>query len=88
MRRFILFRGSSLYGSVDRMLDQLAAALHAGGDRAEIIDATAPGYVSTLQRAIAGGVDGFLGFTGIGLDLRAEGNLYNALDRPLISISR
>jgi hypothetical protein len=86
MRRFILFRGSSLYGSVDRMLDQLAAAFRAAGDRATIIDATAPDYVGELERAIAEGVDAFLGFTGIGLDLRAAGNLYNTLDRPLVSI--
>jgi hypothetical protein len=86
LRRFILFRGSSLYGSVDRMLEQLAAAFRAGGDRTVIIDATAPDYVEQLQRAIAEGVDAFLGFTGIGLDLRAADNLYNSLDRPLVSI--
>ena len=86
MSRFILFRGTSLYGSVDRMLDQLAAAFQADGDDAVIIDATQPDFVAALQRAVAEGVDGFLGLTGIGLDLREENNLYNALDRPFASI--
>jgi hypothetical protein len=86
MPRFILFRGTSLYGSVDRMLDHLAEAFRAEGDQVTIIEATAPDYVATLQRAVAEGVDGFLGMTGIGLDLRAENNLYNALDRPFASI--
>jgi hypothetical protein len=85
--RFILFRGSSLYGSVDRMLESLAAAFIAQGDDAPIVEASGPTYVAHLQRAIAEGpVDAFIGFTGIGLDLRAEGNLYNLLDRPLVSI--
>lgn len=85
--RFILFRGSSLYGSVDRMLDALADALAAQGDEAPIIDAAGPDHLAQLQHAVAEGpVDAFLGFTGIGLDRRAQGNLYNALDRPLISI--
>ncbi|HEV2673692.1 MAG TPA: glycosyltransferase [Aliidongia sp.] len=85
--RFILFRGSSLYGSVDRMLDSLAVALTAQGDAAPIIDATAPDYIIRLQQAITDGpVDAFLGFSGIGLDQRAEGNLYNALEKPLVSI--
>ena len=85
--RFILFRGSSLYGSVDRMLDSLAAALVDQGDVAPIIDATAPDYIVRLQQAITDGpVDAFLGFSGIGLDQRAEGNLYNALEKPLVSI--
>lgn len=85
--RFILFRGSSLYGSVDRMLDSLAAALIALGDAAPIIDATAPDYIVRLQQAITDGpVDAFLGFSGIGLDQRAEGNLYNALEKPLVTI--
>jgi hypothetical protein len=84
--RFILFRGSSLYGSIDRMLDQLAAAFRAEDDLAAVIDATDPDYVLKLQRAVAAGVDAFLGFNGVGLDLRTSGNLYNALDRPLVSI--
>jgi len=86
MSRFILFRGSSLYGSVDRMLDQLAAAFRAEGDEAAIIDAKRPDYVTLLQGAIAEGVDGFIGLTGIGLDLREENNLYNTLDLPFASI--
>jgi spore maturation protein CgeB len=86
MSRFILFRGSSLYGSVDRMLDQIAAAFLAEGDQAAIIDAKRPDYVARLQGTIAEGVDGFIGLTGIGLDLREENNLYNALDRPFASI--
>ena len=85
--RFILFRGSSLYGSVDRMLDALAATLAAQGDAAPIIDATAPDYVARLQQAISQGpVDAFLGFSGIGLDLRAENNLFNTLGKPMVSI--
>ncbi|GGF32956.1 hypothetical protein GCM10011611_43930 [Aliidongia dinghuensis] len=85
--RFILFRGTSLYGSVDRMLDNLAVAFAAQGDAAQIIDATAPDYAATLERTVAEApVDAFVGFTGIGLDLRAEGNLYNALGKPLVSI--
>ena len=85
--RFILFRGSSLYGSVDRMLDNLAAAFLAQGDAAPIIDATGPDYIRLLQQAITDGpVDAFLGFAGIGIDQRAEGNLYNALEKPLVSI--
>ncbi|HLZ66481.1 MAG TPA: glycosyltransferase [Aliidongia sp.] len=85
--RFILFRGTSLYGSVDRMLDSLAAAFAAQGDAAPIIDATGPDYIRLLQQAITDGpVDAFLGFSGIGLDQRADGNLYNALERPLVSI--
>jgi|HubBroStandDraft_1064217.scaffolds.fasta_scaffold00020_51 hypothetical protein len=86
MSRFILFRGTSLYGSVDRMLDQLAAAFQAEGDEAVIIDATHPDYVAALQRAIAAGTDGFLGLSGIGLDLRTENNLFNALGIPFASI--
>src|ERR1700733_11757485 len=86
MSRFILFRGTSLYGSVDRMLDHLAAGFRAEEDEAVIIDATRPDYVATLQRTVAEGVDGFLGLTGIGLDLREENNLYNTLDRPFASI--
>jgi hypothetical protein len=86
MSCFILFRGTSLYGSVDRMLDELAAAFRADGDQAVIIDTTAPDYVAQLRQAVAAGVDGFLGLTGIGLDLREENNLYNALDRPFASI--
>lgn len=85
--RFILFRGSSLYGSIDRMLDSLAAAFVAQGDAAPIIDATGPDYIRLLQQAITDGpVDAFLGFSGIGIDQRAEGNLYNALEKPLVSI--
>jgi hypothetical protein len=85
--RFILFRGSSLYGSIDRMLGSLAAAFVAQGDAAPIIDATGPDYIRLLQQAITDGpVDAFLGFTGIGIDQRAEGNLYNALEKPLVSI--
>ena len=85
--RFILFRGSSLYGSIDRMLDSLAAAFAAQGDAAPIIDATRPDYIQRLQQAITDGpVDAFLGFSGIGIDQRAEGNLYNALEKPLVSI--
>jgi len=85
--RFILFRGSSLYGSIDRMLDSLAAAFVAAGDAAPIIDATGPDYIRLLQQAITDGpVDAFLGFSGIGIDQRAEGNLYNALEKPLVSI--
>jgi hypothetical protein len=85
--RFILFRGTSLYGSVDRMLDSLAAAFTAQGDAAPIIDAAGPDYVRLLQQAINDGpVDAFLGFSGIGLDQRVEGNLYNALEKPLVSI--
>jgi hypothetical protein len=85
--RFILFRGSSLYGSIDRMLDSLAAAFVARGDAAPIIDATGPTYIHALQQAITDGpVDAFLGFSGIGIDQRAEGNLYNALEKPLVSI--
>ena len=84
--RFILFRGSSLYGSVDRMLDQLAAAFRDEGDDAVIIEATQPDYVEQLRQAVAEGVDAFLGLTGIGLDLREENNLYNTLDRPFASI--
>jgi hypothetical protein len=86
MPRFVLFRGTSLYGSVDRMLDELAAAFRADGDQAVIIDATLPDYVEQLRQAVADGVDGFLGLTGIGLDLREENNLYNTLDRPFASI--
>ncbi|MEI9986457.1 MAG: hypothetical protein WDN69_26770 [Aliidongia sp.] len=86
MSRFILFRGTSLYGSVDRMLDHLAAAFQAEEDEAVIVDATRPDYVATLQRAVAEGIDGFLGLTGIGLDLREENNLYNTLDLPFASI--
>ena len=41
MSCFILFRGTSLYGSVDRMLDELAAAFRADGDQAVIVDTTA-----------------------------------------------
>jgi hypothetical protein len=85
--RFILFRGTSLYGSVDRMLDSLAQAFTAGGDDAPILDATASDYVVRLQQTIADGpIDAFLGFSGIGLDGRAENNLYNALGKPLVSI--
>ena len=85
--RFILFRGSSLYGSIDRMLDSLAAAFVAQGDEAPIIDATGPDYIPLLQQAVSDGpVDAFLGFSGIGIDPRAEGNLYNALGKPLVSI--
>ena len=85
--RFILFRGTSLYGSVDRMLDSLAAAFTAQGDAAPIIDATGPDYIRQLQQAITDGpVDAFLGFSGIGLDQRSDGNLYNALEKPLVSI--
>ncbi|HVJ55555.1 MAG TPA: glycosyltransferase [Aliidongia sp.] len=85
--RLILFRGSSLYGSVDRMLDSLAAAFAAQGDEAPIVDATRPDYAQALQQAIgAGPVDGFFGISGIGLDPRAEGNLYNALDKPFLSL--
>ena len=85
--RFILFRGSSLYGSVDRMLDSLAAAFEAQGDAAPIIDATGADYIRLLQQAITDGpVDAFLGFSGIGIDQRVEGNLYNALEKPLVSI--
>jgi len=85
--RFILFRGSSLYGSIDRMLDSLAAAFVAQGDAAPVIDATAPDYIQRLRQAIDDGpVDAFLGFSGIGIDRRAEGNLYNALEKPLVSI--
>jgi hypothetical protein len=86
MSRFILFRGTSLYGSVDRMLDNLAAAFRAEGDEAVIIEAAKPDYVPALQRAVAEGVDGFVGLTGIGLDLREENNLYNTLDLPFASI--
>jgi len=85
--RVVLFRGSSLYGSVDRMLDSLAAAFVAQGDAAPIIDATGPDYIRLLQQAVeAGPVDAFLGFSGIGIDPRAEGNLYNALDKPLVTL--
>lgn len=85
--RFILFRGSSLYGSVDRMLDSLAAAFEGQSDAAPIIDATGPDYVRLLQQAINDGpVDAFLGFSGIGIDQRAEGNLYNALEKPLVTL--
>jgi hypothetical protein len=86
MSRFILFRGTSLYGSVARMLEQLTAAFQAEGDDAIVIDATQPDYVESLRQALADGVDCFLGLTGIGLDLRAEDNLYNALDVPFVSI--
>jgi hypothetical protein len=86
MSRFILFRGSSLYGSVDRMLDHLAAAFAASGDRTILADVTRPDYVDSLQQALAEGIDGFVGFTGIGLDRRVENNLYNALGRPFASI--
>ncbi|MGB8839520.1 MAG: glycosyltransferase [Aliidongia sp.] len=86
MSRFILFRGSSLYGSVDRMLEHLAAAFRDEGDEATILDVTQPDYAARLRHELAGGVDGFVGLTGIGLDLRAENNLYNALDRPFASI--
>ena len=86
MSRFILFRGTSLYGSVDRMLDNLAAAFRAEGDEPVIIEAAKPDYLPALQRAVAEGVDGFVGLTGIGLDLREENNLYNTLDVPFASI--
>jgi hypothetical protein len=86
MSRFILFRGTSLYGSVDRMLDNLAAAFQAEGDEIVIIEAAKADYIPALQRAVSEGVDGFIGFTGIGLDLREENNLYNTLDLPLASI--
>jgi hypothetical protein len=86
MSRFILFRGSSLYGSVDRMLEQLAAAFQAEGDDALVVDATQPDYAARLRHEIAGGIDGFVGLTGIGLDLREENNLYNVLDQPFASI--
>ena len=86
MSRFILFRGTSLYGSVDRMLDHLAAAFQAEGDDVVIIEAAKPDYILALQNAVAEGVDGFVGLTGIGLDLREENNLYNTLDVPFASI--
>jgi hypothetical protein len=86
MSRFVLFRGTSLYGSVARMLAQIDAAFQEQGDETVVIDATQPDYVATLQQAVADGVDGFLGLAGIGLDLRAENNLYNVLDKPFASI--
>lgn len=86
MARFILFRGTSLYGSVDRMLDQLAGAFDAEGDEVVIIDATRPDYGVRLKHELDDDVGGFLGISGIGLDLRVENNLYNTLDVPFASI--
>jgi Glycosyl transferases group 1 len=86
MARYILFRCSGLYGSVDYLVDELITAFSAEGDQICAIFAKRGDSPGALQRAIAIGADGFIGITGLGIDSRREGNLYNVLGWPFASI--
>jgi hypothetical protein len=86
MARYIIFRCSGLYGSVDYLVDELIKAFAADGDQAIAIVAKQDDSLGKLERAIAAGADGFIGITGLGIDSRRENNLYNALGWPFASI--
>ena len=86
MARYILFRCSGLYGSVDYLVDELITAFSAEGDQISPIFAQREDSLGALERAIAIGADGFIGITGLGIDSRREENLYNALGWPFASI--
>jgi hypothetical protein len=87
MKKAILFTGDVLHGNVARMLAGLARGLAACGVGASLLDVRRPDFAETLRRAVAGGeADFFVSATGLGLDLRAENNLFDRIGLPLVSM--
>ena len=87
MKNAVLFTGSVLHGNVARMVDGLAQGFAALGVRATLLDVGGPDLGAALRRAVEGGeADFFLSPTGLGLDLRAENNLFDRIGLPLVSL--
>jgi hypothetical protein len=77
--RFVLVKGESQYGSLRLHVDQLAAALRASGEIAEIIDLTAPDAAERLIAATAQPTDCVFGFNGVGGEIATPGRVF---ERP------
>lgn len=85
-KKAVLFFGQTDNGNVARMTGGLKRGLEACGVATTDIDTAKEGYAGQLVAAEWGGVGFFLGMTGIGLDLRAEGNIFNRIGRPFVSV--
>lgn len=85
MRKAVLFAGQTQSGNVNRMLGGLKRAIEGLGIATTTIDTGREGYAAELA-AVAGDVDFFLAMTGIGLDLRAEDNVFNTIGKPFVSV--
>lgn len=87
MKKAVLFTGSVLHGNVARMMAGLAQGFAALGVRATLLDVGRPDLGDALRRAVeVGDADFILSPTGLGLDLRAENNLFDRIGRPLVSL--
>lgn len=85
--RFSLFKGQSQYGSVRLHVDQLAGALTALGHEARVVDLMAEDSQAQLERSLEDLPDCFFGFSGIGSDLKLQGECaYDRLERAYASI--
>jgi hypothetical protein len=78
--RFALIKGHSQYGSLRLHVDQLAQALGEVGHEARVADMMAEDRQAQLVAAIADPPDCFVGFSGVGCDLKiGEASAYDAL---------
>jgi hypothetical protein len=78
--RFALIKGQSQYGSLRLHADQLAEALGALGHEAQVVDMAADDAQAQLNAAVNARPDCFLGFSGVGADLKiGEASAYDVL---------
>ncbi len=87
MNTIVMFKGASRYGNVNRMADDLSAAFARLGFGVRPVDLNDPGHEGLLLRILdQGGVALIVSFTGFGLDLEADDNLFNRYAYPLLTV--
>ncbi|MCM3389783.1 glycosyltransferase [Ureibacillus chungkukjangi] len=86
MGKFVLLKGQSNYGSLRLHIDQLYAAFKELGFDPVIVDLLETDAIEKLNTIIQQPVDFFLGFNGMGIDLKVgEQSLYDLLNVPYIA---
>jgi hypothetical protein len=86
MAGFVVFTGRSDHESVNVFATELGAALRDLDHPVEIIDLNATDHAARLQAATAAGDRVAISVAGMGLDMRANGNIYAGPGLRLVSI--
>lgn len=87
MSRVIIFKGASQYATLRVFSDELVNSFKNIGVEAVTVDLTDKNFINILQQEINRGCNFFVGFNGVGIDLKAGSNcLYDVLNVPFINI--